>query len=63
MDVVPDDLARSVKKQGHQASATVGGRRRSGFLVGNRFVFSDQLELLWMQAGRGEFRELRIWRK
>lgn len=63
MDVLPDDFARSVRKQGRQASATVSGRRRSGFLVGNRFVFSDQMELLWMQAGPGEFRELRIWRK
>jgi hypothetical protein len=31
--------------------------------LGNRFVFSDQNELMWMEAGPGEFRELKIWRK
>ena len=63
MDLMKDDFIQVAKKQGRQASATVSGRRRSGYLLGNRFVFSDQLELLWMQAGPGEFRELRIWRK
>tara|TARA_Y100001949_G_scaffold170280_1_gene171275 strand:- start:275 stop:475 length:201 start_codon:yes stop_codon:yes gene_type:complete len=63
MDLLPDDFARSAKKQGRQASATVSGRRRSGFLVGNKFVFSDSAEVMWMQAGPGEFRELRLWRK
>lgn len=63
MDLLPDDFARSAKQQGRQASATVSGRRRAGFLVGNKFVFSDQTEIVWMQAGPGEFRELRLWRK
>ena len=63
MDILADPLVETAKKQGRQASATVGGRRRSGFLVGNRFIFSDQNELLWMEAGPGEFRELKIWRK
>ncbi|WP_419811088.1 hypothetical protein [Bacterioplanoides sp.] len=63
MNLLPENSADSVKQQGRQASATVSGRRRSGFLVGNKFVFSDQTEMLWMQAGPGEFRELRIWRK
>lgn len=63
MDFLPEDFARSAKRQGRQASATVFGRRRAGFLVGNKFVFSDQAEVLWMQAGPGEFRELRLWRK
>lgn len=63
MEVLKEDIVSSAKRQGRQASATVSGRRRSGFLLGNRFVFSDQLELLWMQAGPGEFRELRLWRK
>ena len=63
MDVLPEDIADTVKKQGRQASATVSGRRRSGFLLGNRFVFSDAQEVIWMQAGPGEFRELRIWCK
>jgi len=63
MDLLPENIADSVKHQGRQASATVSGRRRAGFLVGNKFVFSDQAELLWMQAGPGEFRELKIWRK
>ncbi|MDK2779277.1 MAG: hypothetical protein KYX62_16610 [Pseudomonadota bacterium] len=63
MDVLADDFARTVKKQGRQASATVSGRRRAGFLVGNKFVFSDPSEAIWMEAGPGEFRELRIWRK
>jgi len=63
MDLLPENTADSVKHQGRQASATVSGRRRAGFLVGNKFVFSDQAELLWMQAGPGEFRELKIWRK
>lgn len=53
----------NVKKQGRQASATIKGRRRSGFLLGNRFIFSDQAETFWLEAGPGEFRELRIWRK
>lgn len=63
MEILKDDFVDSAKRQGRQASATVSGRRRSGFLVGNKFVFSDQLELLWMEAGPGEFRELRLWRK
>ena len=63
MDVLQEDFARSAKRQGRQASATVSGRRRAGFLVGNKFVFSDQGEVLWMQAGPGEFRELKLWRK
>lgn len=63
MDYLPDEFAHSAKKQGRQASATVSGRRRSGFLVGNKFVFSDSTEVLWMEAGPGEFRELRLWRK
>jgi hypothetical protein len=63
MDVLQEDFARSAKRQGRQASATVSGRRRAGFLVGNKFVFSDQAEVLWMEAGPGEFRELRLWRK
>ncbi|AHK17518.1 MAG: hypothetical protein VB954_07020 [Thalassolituus sp.] len=63
MDVLPEDFAQTARKQGRQASATVSGRRRAGFLVGNKFVFSDQYEILWMQAGPGEFRELRLWRK
>ena len=63
MNLLPENSADSVKQQGRQASATVSGRRRSGFLVGNKFVFSDQAEVLWMQARPGEFRELRIWRK
>ena len=62
MDVLPEDFAQTARKQGRQASATVSGRRRAGFL-GNKFVFSDQYEILWMQAGPGEFRELRLWRK
>ena len=63
MDLLPEDFANTAKKQGRQASATVSGRRRAGFLMGNKFVFSDQMELFWMEAGPGEFRELRIWRK
>ena len=63
MDVLQEDFAQSAKRQGRQASATVSGKRRSGFLVGNKFVFSDQMELLWMEAGPGEFRELKLWRK
>ncbi|MCA6060758.1 MULTISPECIES: hypothetical protein [unclassified Thalassolituus] len=63
MDVLPEDFARSAKKQGRQASATVSGRRRAGFLLGNKFVFSDQAEVVWVEAGPGEFRELRLWRK
>jgi len=63
MDFLPEDYVQTAKKQGRQASATVSGRRREGFLMGNRFVFSDQHELMWMEAGPGEFRELRIWRK
>ena len=63
MDVLQEDFARSAKRQGRQASATVSGRRRAGFLVGNKLVFADQGELLWMEAGPGEFRELRLWRK
>lgn len=52
-----------VKKSGRQASATIKGRRRSGFLLGNRFIFSDSAELFWLEAGPGEFKHLRIWRK
>lgn len=63
MDLLPEDFVRTVKKQGRQASATVSGHRRAGFLVGNKFVFSDAAEVVWMQAGPGEFRELRLWRK
>lgn len=63
MDLLPEDFAHSAKQQGRQASATVSGRRRAGFLVGNKFVFSDQGEVLWMEAGPGEFRELKLWRK
>ncbi len=63
MDVLKEDFVHSVRKQGRHASATVSGQRREGFLVGNKFVFSDPMDLLWMQAGPGEFRELRIWRK
>ena len=50
MDVLPEDFAQTARKQGRQASATVSGRRRAGFLVGNKFVFSDQYEILWMQT-------------
>jgi hypothetical protein len=63
MDVLQENFARSAKKQGRQASATVSGRRRAGFLLGNKFVFSDQAEIVWVEAGPGEFRELRLWRK
>ncbi|GAA6145563.1 hypothetical protein [Thalassolituus maritimus] len=63
MDLVPADIIETARKQGRHASATVSGRRREGFLLGNRFVFSDQSEVMWMQAGPGEFRELKIWRK
>ena len=63
MDVLPEDFANSAKRQGRQASATVSGRRREGFLIGNKFIFADETEVLWMQAGPGEFRELRLWRK
>lgn len=63
MDLLPDNFVITVRKQGRQASATVSGIRREGFLLGNKFVFSDSMETLWMQAGPGEFRELRIWRK
>lgn len=63
MDVLPEDIVDTARKQGRHASATVSGRSREGFLLGNRFVFSDEHELLWMQAGPGEFRQLKIWRK
>jgi len=63
MNLLPEDTVETARKQGRHASATVSRRRREGFLLGNRFVFSDQNELLWMQAGPGEFRELKIWRK
>ena len=63
MGLLPVDIIDTARKQGRHASATVSGRRREGFLLGNRFVFSDQSEVLWMQAGPGEFRELKIWRK
>ena len=63
MDLLPVDIIDTARKQGRHASATVSGRRREGFLLGNRFVFSDQSEVLLMQAGPGEFRELKIWRK
>lgn len=63
MDLIQDERINRVRRQGRQASATVLGKRRSGYLLGNRFVFADQHELLWMQADPGEFRELKIWRK
>lgn len=63
MNLVHTDIIDTARRQGRQASATVSGRRREGFLLGNRFVFSDQSELLWMEAKPGEFRELKIWRK
>lgn len=63
MDLLREESAQTAKRQGRQASATVSGRRRSGFLIGNKFVFSDQTEILWMEAGPGEFRELKLWRK
>ena len=63
MDVLQEDFVRNVRKQGRHASATVSGQRLEGFLVGNKFVFPDPMEVLWRQAGPGEFRELRIWRK
>ncbi|WP_430462108.1 hypothetical protein ACQUQU_04780 [Thalassolituus sp. LLYu03] len=63
MDLLREESAQTAKRLGRQASATVSGRRRSGFLMGNKFVFSDQTEIIWMEAGPGEFRELRLWRK
>lgn len=63
MDLLQESNAQTAKRLGRQASATVSGKRRAGFLIGNKFVFSDQAELLWMEAGPGEFRELRLWRK
>lgn len=63
MNLVHTDIIDTARRQGRHASATVSGRRREGFLLGNRFVFSDQSELLWMEAKPGEFRELKIWRK
>ena len=63
MDALANEIIDTARKQGRHASATVAGRRREGFLLGNRFVVSDQNELMWMEAGPGEFRELKIWRK
>lgn len=63
MDLVPSERINAALIQGRHASATVSGRRRSGLLLGNRFLFSDKAGLMWMQAEPGEFRRLRIWRK
>lgn len=63
MDLVPSERINAALMQGRHASATVSGRRRSGFLLGNRFVFSDNAGVLWLQAEPGEFRGLRLWRK
>ncbi len=52
-----------IKKSARQASATINGRRRLGFLLGNRFIFADKTELFWLEAAPGAFKELRIWRK
>lgn len=65
MNVLSNRFVHRIKQQGRHASATLArsGRRCSGFLIGNQFVYSDQSEVLWMSAGPGEFRELKIWRK
>lgn len=63
MDVLPDVFVHTIKKQGRHASATVSGQRREGFLIGNKFFFSDESEFGLIQVGPGEYRELRIWRK
>ncbi|HBS41204.1 MAG TPA: hypothetical protein DEA26_00885 [Oceanospirillales bacterium] len=63
MDLLPSEKINAARIQGRHASATVSGRRRSGFLLGNRFVYSDKAGLLWLQAEPGEFCGLRIWRK
>lgn len=53
----------SVKQHGRQASATVSGIRRNGFLMGNRFVYSNMDGVLWLECGPGEFKAVKIWRK
>lgn len=61
--MLADEDLEIVSKQGRQASATVAGKRRSGYLLGNRFVYSDAAGVLWVECGPGEFSELRLWRK
>ncbi len=61
--VATDDCPETVKNRGRQASATVQGIRRNGYLLGNRFVYSNESQLLWLECGPGEFKAVRIWRK
>ena len=63
MDVMADEDVALVNKHGRQASATVAGKRKAGYLLGNRFVYSDESGTFWMECGPGEFKELKLWRK
>lgn len=62
MDVLEEELS-TISKQGRQASATVEGKRYSGYLLGNRFIFNDQDADVWSECGPGQFKDLKIWRK
>ena len=52
----------SATKFGRLASATVKGIRRSGYLVGNRFIFTDPKKTRQYECIPGEFQSVKIWR-
>lgn len=63
MEVIVAPAIDVARKQGRRASATVLGLRRSGYWIGNRFIFEDSDAGEWREAKPGEFVELKIWRQ
>ncbi|MCP5326430.1 MAG: hypothetical protein H7A09_08940 [Oceanospirillaceae bacterium] len=63
MKVLETNEGSMLVRYGRLASATVGASRRSGYLLGNKFLFSDDGRLLWVECEPGEFKAVKIWRK
>ena len=62
MKIITHQTYDSATKFGRLASATVKGIRRSGYLVGNRFIFSDAEKTKKYECIPGEFQSVKIWR-
>ena len=61
MQMISPDRFCIAKQQGRPVSATVLGKRRDGYLLGNKFVFTKQQDC-WLECRPGEFAQVKVWR-
>lgn len=62
MNTVDDFNFKQAERFGRPANATISGHRYNGFLLGNKFVFTD-VKHAFLECGPGEYNKIKVWRR